>query len=72
MVSRVEIIAGRHGSGFFIALTAVAAVTAAFELAARRPGGAWSLAPPEELTDDRADVTVLDIGRVVHGAHVGG
>jgi hypothetical protein len=70
-LARVEIVAGRNGGRFLIALTAVAAVTAAFELAARRPGSAWSVAPPEELTDDRADVTVLDIGGVVHGAHVG-
>lgn len=32
----------------------------------------WSVDPRQEFADDGWDVAVLDIGRVVHGAHVGG
>lgn len=31
----------------------------------------WLVEPRDEFADDRWNVTVLDIGRVVHGAHVG-
>lgn len=45
------------------------AIAAAIELApAGRP---WSVRSREELADDERDIAVLDIGGVVHRAHVG-
>ena len=58
--------------GFLTLLAWGSAVIGFFEIAGRRAAQAWSVEMREKLTGDDTDVTVLDIGRVVHGAHVGG
>jgi hypothetical protein len=40
-------------------------------VAARWRGAKWSVEPGEELADDLGDIAVLDIGSVVHHAHIG-
>jgi len=66
----LELRALRSGSQLrFIAFTALAAL--ALELVARRVVLRRSVDASEELSDDLGDITVLDIGRVIEGAHVG-
>lgn len=48
-----------------------AAVVIALHVAARRRGATWSVEPGEELAGDVGDIAVLDIGSVVHHAHIG-
>ena len=48
------------------------ACAAAFHLAGRRGASKWSVEPREEFADDGWNIAVLDISRVVHGAHVRG
>jgi hypothetical protein len=52
-------------------LTNVAAATILLHVVARWRGTKWSVQPVEELTDDVGDVAMLDIGSVVHHAHIG-
>jgi len=58
--------------GGALLLAAVTACAGGCHLAGRRAALTWLIEPPEELAHDEWDVAVLDIGRVVHGAHVGG
>ena len=53
-------------------LAYVLAAIVALHLAGLAAGARWSVDPREEAADDLGDVSVLDIGGVVHGAHIGG
>jgi ABC-type transport system involved in multi-copper enzyme maturation permease subunit len=53
-------------------LANVAAAALLLHIAARWRGAKWSVQPAKELTDDVGDIAVLDIGSVVHHAHIGG
>jgi hypothetical protein len=46
-------------------VVAVAGVALACHLLGRRRARGWSVEPPDELTVDRPDFTVLDIGAIV-------
>lgn len=58
--------------GFQTMALILAGVILVLEVVGRRRGRTWSVHSREELADDDRDVAVLDIGCVVHGAHVGG
>jgi hypothetical protein len=58
--------------GEWLLFGAVLACSVGLHLAGRRAAVRWSVEPREEFADDGWDIAVLDIGRVVHGAHVGG
>jgi hypothetical protein len=53
-------------------LANVAAAALLLHIAARWRGATWSVQPAKELTDDVDDIAMLDIGSVVHHAHIGG
>jgi hypothetical protein len=60
------------GEGTEMSLLAnVAAAALLLHAAARWHGAKWSVQPAKELTDDVGDIAVLDIGGVIHHAHVG-
>jgi hypothetical protein len=57
----------------FVALLACGGVAIlAAEVTWRTRADRWSVEPREEFADDGSDIAVLDIGQVVHGAHVRG
>ncbi|HTK30139.1 MAG TPA: hypothetical protein VL309_11325 [Vicinamibacterales bacterium] len=69
---KIEKWAWTDPDSFRTLLLIVAAAIVALDLAASRRGRGWSVHSREELADDSRDIAVLDIGSVVHGAHVGG
>ena len=68
---RFEQSALRDGSqaSLFLSVLVIAVV---LHLAGRRAAVKWSVEPREEFADDGWNVAVLDVGGVVHRAHVGG
>lgn len=68
----IELRVWQSASAFLVLVASIAAAIAVFEIGGRRAAAAWSVEPPEEVAGDLGDIAVLDIGRVVHGAHVGG
>jgi hypothetical protein len=49
----------------FVAIRAIVVAVAGVTLACHLLGRGWSVEPPDELTVDRPDFTVLDIGAIV-------
>jgi len=68
----IERFVWKSASGFVTLLAVLGGVITLLEAAGRRPTRAWSVEPAEEIAGDLRDIAVLDIGCVVHGAHVGG
>ena len=68
---RLEL-ASDGGLSFAMLTACVGVVVLIAELIWRRRAGRWSVEPREEFSDDGRDIAVLDIGQVVHRAHVGG
>ena len=70
--ARLERWTWQASNRFVIALLILVAAALAIELAGHWTGRKWSVHSREELADDERDIAVLDIGSVVHRAHVGG
>jgi hypothetical protein len=67
---RLELLLNNGGERVLFAAALVCAI--GFYALGRRTAPRWSVEPRQEFADDGWDLAVLDIGRVVHGAHVGG
>jgi hypothetical protein len=59
------------GGGELLLFSTTLAGGIGLHFAGRRAALRWSVEPREEFADDGWNIAVLDIGRVVHGAHVG-
>lgn len=70
-MAELELRTWSNATGFLTLAACAVAMIGLLELAGRQAALRWSVQPTDEVEDDDS-VTVLDIGPVVHRAHVGG